>query len=173
MKYTMSLPSGREVEVEFLKRDAAELQIRVDGQELDVDFYDVDRLGQFAVRIANRSYAASVEQSTETNLRVTVAGESFALTALDERERAAGELAAARPKAETVFASMPGIVVAVHVEVGQRVEPGQAVLVLEAMKMQNEIKAEHGGVVAEILVVAGENVAGNQAMVRMAPAEVA
>ena len=44
-------------------------------------------------------------------------------------------------------------------------------LVLEAMKMQNEICSEHGGIVQEILVEAGESVAGNQLLVKLAPLE--
>ena len=75
------------------------------------------------------------------------------------------------PKAETIMASMPGIVVGLRVELGQTLEPGDPVLVLEAMKMQNEICSEHGGVVQEILVQAGESVAGNQLLVRLAPLE--
>jgi biotin carboxyl carrier protein len=173
MKFYLTLNSGREVEIEVLEQGPGRARLLVDDREIEADFRDVDRLGQYAVGIDGRSYAASIEQHSETDLGVTIAGESFRVQAVDERERAAGELAASRPKAETILASMPGIVVAVHIEVGQILAPGDPVLVLEAMKMQNEICSEHGGVVQEVLVSAGENVAGNEVLVKLAPAEAA
>lgn len=171
MKYYLTLGSGREVELEVLEQGPGRAQLWVDGKEVSAEFLDVDRLGQYAVGIDGRSYAASIEQRTDTQLVVTLAGESFQVQAIDERERAAGELAASRPKAETITASMPGIVVGIRVEVGQALEPGDPVLVLEAMKMQNEICSEHGGVVQEILVSESESVAGNQVLVKLAPVE--
>lgn len=171
MKYYLTLASGREVELEVLDQGPGRAQLQVDGSEVSAEFLDVDRLGQYAVGLNGRSYAASIEQRSDTQLVVTIAGESFHVQAVDERERAAGELAASRPKAETIMASMPGIVVGVSVEVGQTLAPGDAVLVLEAMKMQNEICSEHGGIVQEILVSEGESVAGNQVLVKLAPVE--
>lgn len=171
MKYYLTLGSGREVELEVLEQGPGRAQLLVDGKEISAEFLDVDRLGQYAVGIDGRSYAASIEQRSDTQLVVTLAGESFQVQAIDERERAAGELAASRPKAETIMASMPGIVVGIRVEAGQTLEPGDPVLVLEAMKMQNEICSEHGGVVQEILVSEGESVAGNQVLVKLAPVE--
>lgn len=171
MKYFLTLASGREIELEVVEQGPGTAQLLVDGREVGAEFLDVDRLGQYAVGLNGRSYAASIEQRSETDLVVTIAGESFHVNAVDERERAAGELAASRPKAETIMASMPGIVVGIRAEVGQVLEPGDPVLVLEAMKMQNEICSEHGGVVQEILISEGESVAGNQLLVKLAPRE--
>ena len=55
---------------------------------------------------------------------------------------------------------MPGRVVEVLVEEGARVEAGQGLIVLEAMKMENEIQAEHEGVVKQVFVTAGQAVEG-------------
>ena len=55
---------------------------------------------------------------------------------------------------------MQGTIVKVLVEVGQHVEAGQAVVVLEAMKMENQISAERAGTVKEIKVAAGDTVGG-------------
>ena len=63
-------------------------------------------------------------------------------------------------RSEQVTAYMPGRVVAVLVAEGEAVRAGQGVLVLEAMKMQNEIQAEHDGVVKRVCVAAGEAVEG-------------
>ena len=83
------------------------------------------------------------------------------------------QAAAAAPKAEaapaaevkqpitgkTVLAPLPGKVIDIKVKVGDTVAPGQEVVVLEAMKMENSITADFGGVVKQILVAVGDNVA--------------
>ncbi|HSP93321.1 MAG TPA: biotin/lipoyl-containing protein [Thermoanaerobaculia bacterium] len=65
---------------------------------------------------------------------------------------------------EEIRALMPGRVLEVRVAEGQRVEEGQVLIVLEAMKMQNEIRATSGGVVARCVVSAGETVEGRALM---------
>ncbi|MGE5589922.1 MAG: biotin/lipoyl-containing protein [Bacillota bacterium] len=66
--------------------------------------------------------------------------------------------------AGAITAPLPGLVVAVKVQVGQSVAAGQVLAVLEAMKMENDITAPTAGVVKEILVEAGTTVAGGQAL---------
>jgi pyruvate carboxylase subunit B len=58
----------------------------------------------------------------------------------------------------TVVAPMPGLILKVEVEVGQAVKAGQGVVVVEAMKMENELKAPADGVVARIEVQPGQTV---------------
>lgn len=60
-----------------------------------------------------------------------------------------------------VRAPMPGLVVAIQAEPGTAVMPGQPLIIMEAMKMQMEIRAPHAGVVREVRVVPGQDVAGN------------
>jgi biotin carboxyl carrier protein len=67
-------------------------------------------------------------------------------------------------RSEQVTAYMPGRVVAVLVAAGDTVRAGQGVLVLEAMKMQNEIQAEHDGTVKRVCVAAGEAVEGGDVL---------
>lgn len=67
-----------------------------------------------------------------------------------------------------VISPMPGLMVSIDVEVGQAVEEGQTVCVIEAMKMQNTIKAEANGNVKAINVAAGESVAADQVMIEFA-----
>ena len=57
---------------------------------------------------------------------------------------------------------MQGTIVKVLVEAGDEVEAGQAICVLEAMKMENQVNAEKAGKVAEVLVKAGESVSAGQ-----------
>ena len=89
------------------------------------------------------------------------AGERLRVSAVDERTRAIREMvggAAARRGPRPVRAPMPGMVVRIEVEPGQAVETGQGVAVIEAMKMENELRAEGAGVVMRVLVQAGQAV---------------
>lgn len=170
MKYFLRGSSGRAFEVEVLEKGEGTWTVRCAGREIAADFRDVDRLGQYAVLLDGRSYAASIEESDLQHLRVNIAGASYGMEALDERERAAGELVKDRPaRAETIKAPMPGIVLAVSVKAGDLVAAGAPVALLEAMKMQNEVAAEHGGVVEEVLAQAGQPVDAGQPLVRLKP----
>jgi len=61
---------------------------------------------------------------------------------------------------------MPGVILAVHVVAGTRVERGQDLAVLEAMKMQNTIRSPRAGTVAEVLVAAGQAVGHGEPILR-------
>ena len=79
--------------------------------------------------------------------------------------------AAGKGGPQKITAYMPGQVVEILVEEGQTVSEGQGVLVLEAMKMKNEICAEADGRVRRILVTAGQAVEGGDALFEIEPAE--
>lgn len=68
-----------------------------------------------------------------------------------------------------VKASMPGKIVKILVAPGETVKKGQPLLILEAMKMENELGAPHAGVVEEIAVEAGRSVETGQRLIRLAP----
>jgi biotin carboxyl carrier protein len=87
-----------------------------------------------------------------------VDGFRFEVEALDERSRAIRELSAATEKPRgpaPLVAPMPGMVVRVNVSEGDAVQPGQGLVVMEAMKMENELRATSGGAVKRILVTPG------------------
>jgi biotin carboxyl carrier protein len=66
---------------------------------------------------------------------------------------------------------MPGLIISISVAVGDELSAEASVAVLEAMKMQNEVCCQGGGVVVEVLVAVGDNVDANQPLVRLAPPE--
>lgn len=88
-------------------------------------------------------------------------GQRYEVEVVDERTRAIRAMTgagAAQQGPKPVRAPMPGLVVRVEVDVGQEVKPGQGVVIIEAMKMENELKAEAAGKVARILVERGQAV---------------
>ena len=74
-----------------------------------------------------------------------------------------------RKKSGTVSSSIPGKVITVEVEVGQEVAEGDVVLILEAMKMQNEVAAPISGTITEINCKSGENIDANLPLVVIEP----
>ena len=67
--------------------------------------------------------------------------------------------------AKLVISPMPGLVVSLDVSAGQSVRSGEQVAIIEAMKMQNIIRAERDGVVKEVLVAAGASVAADEVLI--------
>jgi len=88
-------------------------------------------------------------------------GYVFEVEALDERSRAIRDLSAAAAVASgpaPLIAPMPGLVVRLKVQPGDQVEAGQGLVVMEAMKMENELRAPAAGRVRRVTVTAGEAV---------------
>jgi acetyl/propionyl-CoA carboxylase alpha subunit len=87
-----------------------------------------------------------------------VDGHRFETEALDERIRSIRDLSAATagPTGPApIIAPMPGLIVRVNVSIGDPVEAGQGIVVMEAMKMENELRATAGGIVKSVAVSAG------------------
>lgn len=166
MKYFVDV-SGEEHEVELVER-LGELSVRLDGEPIEVTYRDVDRLGQVGLFLGTKSFAVSIQGGAE-EASVTVAGHAFDVTVEDERERAARQAERARGGGGgDVKSVMPGVVLRVLVEEGDEVQEGQALLILEAMKMQNELAAPRSGRVQRIHVAEGEAVASGAKLVTLA-----
>lgn len=157
MKYYVAV-NGHEHEVVLTER-LGELLVEVDGEVLDMVYEEVDSLGQVLALVGNTSFGVSIEGDSH-RAGITIAGHFYDIEIEDERERAAH--AAARASGAlggSVKSVMPGVVVSLLVSAGDVVEEGQALLVLEAMKMQNEIGAPAAGLVKAVHVTEGEAVA--------------
>jgi biotin carboxyl carrier protein len=156
MKYFARV-NGEEHEIELAEK-LGRLVVKYDGEPVDVRYDEVDRLGQLALYVGDRAFGASIEGDSEQSL-VTVAGHVYTVELEDERERAAHAAERGRTKAGgDVKSVMPGVVVDLLVAEGDVVEAGQPLLILEAMKMQNEIEAPRAGRVVKLFVAKGEAV---------------
>ena len=164
MKYYLTV-NGREHEVELTLR-LGELLVQLDGEPVEFRYEEVDRLGQIALFLGEECFAVSIE-GTANEAVVTVAGRAHQVTIEDERERAAHAAERGRGGGADVKSVMPGIVVEVLVKEGDAVEKGQPLLILEAMKMQNEIGAPSAGRVAKLFVQQGEAVASGAKLVSL------
>ena len=119
--------------------------------------------------VAGESHETAVVRVADGVYSVNWRGDSYAVELVDPlthlAEVSRGE--AGKQGRKIVKAYMPGRVVEVRVAVGDPVEAGQPMVVLEAMKMQNEIQAERAGRVVRVFVTAGEAVEGGDPLVEV------
>lgn len=116
--------------------------------------------GVYSVLLDGRSYRVRLEGAGE----VEVGTRRFAVEVVDPRAAPAVGARAGQDARSTLTAPMPGKVVRVLARAGEAVEAGQGILVVEAMKMQNEIKSPKAGVVASLSVEEGAAVSSGQTL---------
>ncbi len=135
---------------------------QVNGQPVDADLSSVPGSPVRLLSVGGRAHALHVGTAEgQGNWDIHLDGERFAVNVVDERTQAiramTGSNAAAQgPK--PVRAPMPGLIVRVEVKEGDSVSAGQGVVIIEAMKMENELKAEVAGSVKKVLVQPGQAV---------------
>jgi biotin carboxyl carrier protein len=136
------------------------IQVSVDGVAQQVDARRI-RPGTWSVIIDHRVHLVDLENRRGGVVAFTVGAGHGSLTLEDARARrlaAAARRERVAVRGETVVAPIAGRIVKIHVAVGEVVAAGTSVLVLEAMKMENELVAERGGTVSKIYRAAGESV---------------
>jgi biotin carboxyl carrier protein len=114
--------------------------------------------GVYSVLKDGRSFIARVVTDRPGAFTVDIGGASFAAEVRDPRDLEPHSRKAQHGGRQTIAASMPGKVVRVLVEVGQMVEAGQGIVVVEAMKMQNAMKAVKPGKVVQVQARDGDTV---------------
>lgn len=142
-------------------------EILVDGERYEIDFQQLPEGGVYSLLLKHRSSEAVVEERDEV-WEVLIRGELYTVRVQDER---AYRMAQARNTktavtGEAVIKSpMPGTIIAVPVTAGDKVSEGDKVVILESMKMENELRSPRDGVVSRINVEVGASVEKDQALV--------
>lgn len=138
-------------------------RVVVDGRALEIDSEQLGNVrqvepGVYSVLLDGASFEVRILPSSQGGLTATVAGRRFAVEVGDPRDASRVSRASIGSGRQNVTAPMPGKVVRVLVAAGDVVEAAQGLVVVEAMKMQNELKAARPGRVAEIRTRDGETV---------------
>jgi biotin carboxyl carrier protein len=155
--------------------DGQTIEVEVEGDHVTIDgrIY-IATLGAIPgtplrqLMIDGRPSTLSVEAVGGGRWALTPKGERWEMEVLDERTRHIRSLAGGgdrRRAAGVLKAPMPGLVVRVQVQPGEQVAAGDPLVVLEAMKMENELKAGAPGTVKSVRVAAGEAVEKGQVLV--------
>ena len=161
MKYITTLN-----ETEYSIEVVDERHIIVNGRVLETDFESVSGQQVYSLIIDGKSYESYVYE-TEDGLQVLMRGRSFNVKVEDEREkrlRAAAGSGVTEGGEFSMKAPMPGLVVSILVADGDAVEKGQVLIILESMKMQNELKSPKAGTIHRIRIKQGETVEQRQAL---------
>ena len=141
-------------------------RVEVNGEPRDVDFLNLGG-SLYSIITENKSLEAVIDDD-EGKIAVMMDGRLLETQVLDER---AVLLAQRRGGLSTrsgeVHAPMPGLIVAVTVELEQQVEQGETVVILESMKMQNELKSPIAGAVSSIYVSADQTVDKNDLLIEV------
>jgi len=159
---------GERVERVSIERNGSRYRIALDGRVHQVD---VRAVGPFvrSLVVDGESHETVVLRDGAGGWRIGWLGRTTRVELVDPlthlAEQAHGE--AGKGGRKVIAAMMPGRVVSVAVEEGDTVEAGAPLVVLEAMKMQNEIQAEHAGTVRKVHVAAGEAVEGGDPLIEL------
>jgi biotin carboxyl carrier protein len=145
--------NGRRVRLELIERKPGSLTLAINDQ---VGFYEVHREKAHIVELmyGNRSYRSDVKNPQQEQL-----------TRLLE-EFGASDSSSSQTK---MVAPMPGKILGISVKPGEKIELGQVVMVLEAMKMENEIVSEVEGPVKTVHVKVGDSVQANDLLLEVEP----
>ena len=147
MNYEVGEKKGASVRVSLRETGEGVYEVTLDGKTVHVDavrstpnIYSIIEDGQ--------QFEAMVDEKGAHGFDVLVAGRIFHLEALDERTKLLAQTGASAPTGpQTVVAEMPGKVVKLAVAAGEAVREGQGVVIVEAMKMENEIPSPIAGTV--------------------------
>lgn len=152
------------------------IQASVDGNSLEINNHsfeaDISQLDKnnFHALLKNKSYRVEVLSinKEEKTFSIKVNNRIYNLTAKDKYDALLQEMGFDKKsgnKNADVKAPMPGLVLRVQAEAGQQIKKGDALLVLEAMKMENVIKAPADGTIKKVSVKQGDKVEKNQVMI--------
>jgi pyruvate carboxylase subunit B len=166
MKYVVTV-NGEEIEVAL---DGS--AVRVGDLEAEADVTDVEGTPVRMVTVGGRVYRVLVRcGSAGGKYVIHLGGFRFDVDAVDERMRAIRQLAgtaATHAGLGPLVAPMPGLIVRVLAQPGDRVAAGQGLVVMEAMKMENELRAAGAGIVKAVRVAAGDAVEKGAILVDLA-----
>ena len=155
---------GKTSDVE-VRRDGDSLFARVDGQEYELEVSEPEP-GVFLFKHNGRVFNTFALKRSDGSIEVNLNGKSFNIQVTDpKRLRGSGSEHSHDHGLVEIKTAMPGKVVRILTAVGKSVEKGSGVIVVEAMKMQNEMRSPKDGVIKEIRVSEGVTVNAGEVLV--------
>ncbi|MBN1562540.1 MAG: biotin/lipoyl-binding protein [Anaerolineae bacterium] len=160
----------------IINGETFEIEINEDGRVLvnnearAIDFRELREGELYSILLDHLSFEGVVEERDDI-YHVLLGGDMYEVEVTDERSRrlASAFMAFGDAGGEiSIRAPMPGLIVRVPVAEGQAVQKGETIIILESMKMENELKAPRDGVVHRVSVKEGESVEQNKVLVTIA-----
>ena len=172
MNYEVSEKKGESLRVGLRELVEGQYEITIDGHTVHVDAVKTGRT-IYSMIEDGKQFEAVVDEQGAHGFDVLLGGRLYHLQAVDERtQRLAAVVSVVATGPQAVAAEMAGKVVKLSATVGDEVSKGQGVVIVEAMKMENEIPSPIDGVLKELAVTEGQTVeAGALLFVVESPAE--
>lgn len=158
---------GVDYEIEILEDN----QVRINDEILTVDFEEVSGQRVFTILVDGKSFEVHVSED-ENEWNILIRGTLYQAVVLDEREKRSRDAAGETDDTHGEFvlkSPMPGLVVKIPVKIGDQVSKGAVLLILESMKMQNELKSPRNGMVIELNIKEGDNVEQREPLLVLGP----
>ena len=150
--------SGRKSLIVELERNGGGWRVHLDGQPIEADAVEIAPY-TFSILLNGRSYEIRVTPAPDGKLKLQTGTHEFTAEVIDPRSWSGRRHAHVEAEGrQQIVAPMPGKVVRLLVKAGDRVEAGQGLFVVEAMKMQNEIRSPKSGIVERVLAKEGQAV---------------
>ena len=166
MKYEVQLSSSSEAKTRVVKleRDGAGWRVALDGRAVAVDAVEIAP-NTLSILLGGQSLEINVTQFPDGKLKLETGSREFVAEVIDPRAWSGRRHGSVEAKGrQQIVAPMPGKVVRLLVKTGERVEAGQGLLVVEAMKMQNEIRSPKSGTVERVFAKEGQPVNAGDAL---------
>ena len=147
--YTVSVNNNKH-NLKILKNNKVELN----GDNFDVELSQLSKYS-YLLKVNNRVYQVTSDKNNHENYLLTIAGYSYNITVRTNLEEKANEYLknkATESNSEVIKSPMPGLIVKILKKVGDNIQMGEPIFLLEAMKMENEIRASASGVIKSINV---------------------
>lgn len=164
---------NRVAEVELVNKEGNKVSISIDGIVYDVDVVMAENGLCSIITKDGKSYNTEIRRpdAGSNKYLVNVLFDSFEIEMIDLqtkylRNRKNSDTGGSQDR---IFSPMPGKVVKILVEKGERAEAGRSVIVVEAMKMQSEYKVKNDCIIKDILVAEGETITGDQTLISLEP----
>jgi biotin carboxyl carrier protein len=160
MRYEVQLASsyGQEKRVIELEREGAAWRVILDGRPAAVDVVEISP-NILSILLDGQSFEISITPKPDGKLNLQNGSQEFTAEVIDPRAWSGRRHGHVEVEGrQQIVAPMPGKIVRLLVKAGERVETGQGILVVEAMKMQNEIRSPKSGTVERVLVKEGQPV---------------
>jgi biotin carboxyl carrier protein len=170
MRYEVQLAStsGEKKRVIELERDTAGWRVNLDGRPVSFDAVEIAP-NILSILLEGQTFEISVTPSPDGKLKLHTGTQEFTAEVIDPRAWSGRRHSSVEAEGrQQVVAPMPGRVVRLLVKAGDHVEAGQDLLVVEAMKMQNEIRSPKSGTVERVLAREGQAVNAGEVLCEVA-----
>jgi len=165
MKYRVTI-EGREREVDVTIAPSGAISVTLDGAKVEAEIHAVP--GGVSVRSGARVHDVTVASSGPDEVMLAAGAARAIATVLSERTRAQRARAGGGVAAKELRAPMPGRVVRLLCKAGDEVKAGTPLIVVEAMKMENELRATGDAIVGQVHVSEGASVEGRALLISFA-----